>query len=383
MKKIIFILILASINLQFLYAQEPTKIDSLSSEVLQSVFVEEPEFLDSTSRKSSLKAYPYAFYTPESKLAFGAGGIFIFYTNKTSDVKPSKIGFGGYYSTNNQYKISMNNTYYFWENKFYFNLPISYGRFINKYWGVGDDVDDYDNAGYTIETFSTTLTLQLPPVWFAADRSGIIFDYDNTRIVDKQNNDLLKNDSNSVIGANGGELFGIGGDLVWDTRDNIFFPNTGGYQYFKVVFYPGMSDFVYANFELDVRHYRAFSKDHVLAGNFYLNSTVGDAPFYKLPSVGGKRMRGYFYGRYRDNFFAMLQMEYRQYFAKKWGFVLFGSAGNVSHTILEYDFNTLKYTYGTGLRYLFNEKERVNLRMDIGVNTDGSMGIYFGIEEAF
>jgi len=76
-------------------------------------------------------------------------------------------------------------------------------------------------------------------------------------------------------------------------------------------------------------------------------------------------------------------MEYRQYFSKKWGFVVFGSVGNVSPSILSYDFKHLKYTYGTGLRYLFNEKEHVNLRMDIGIGADGNTGIYFGIEEAF
>ena len=94
-------------------------------------------------------------------------------------------------------------------------------------------------------------------------------------------------------------------------------------------------------------------------------------------------MRGYFYGRYRDNFFAMLQMEYRQYFYRKLGFVVFASVGNVSASILDYNLINVKYTYGGGLRYLFNQKEKINLRMDIGIGTDGSTGIYFGIEEIF
>ena len=37
---------------------------------------------DSSERRSSFNAYPYAYYTPETSLAFGAGGIFIFYTSK-------------------------------------------------------------------------------------------------------------------------------------------------------------------------------------------------------------------------------------------------------------------------------------------------------------
>jgi outer membrane protein assembly factor BamA len=275
----------------------------------------------------------------------------------------------------------MNNTYYFANNNLYFHLPVSFGYFVNKYWGIGKEAAEYAAASYAVQTFAATLTVQLPPAWFAADRSGIIIDYDYTEIVDKFNNGFLTNDS--LPGVNGGTLIGFGADLVWDSRDNIFFPNSGGYQYFKAVFYPGISDYVYAQFELDVRHYRAFSKDHVLAGNFYLQSTVGETPFYKMPSIGGKQMRGYFYGRYRDNFFAMIQMEYRQYFSKKFGFVLFSSVGNVSSSILEYNFQNVKYTYGTGLRYLFNKKEKINLRMDIGIGTEGSTGIYFGIEEVF
>ena len=68
--------------------------------------------------RSSINAYPYVFYTPETKFAAGAGGIFIFYTAKDSVVLPSKLGFGGYYSTNKQYKISMNPVFYFFENLF-------------------------------------------------------------------------------------------------------------------------------------------------------------------------------------------------------------------------------------------------------------------------
>ena len=111
---------------------------------------------------------------------------------------------------------------------------------------------------------------------------------------------------------------------MWDSRDNIFYPSKGNYQYFRVIFYPVMSDFVFAKFELDARHFRSTGKNGVFAGNFYLESVVGETPFYKLPSIGGKQMRGYFYGRYRDNFFSMVQLEYRHFFAKRWGFVVFG-----------------------------------------------------------
>jgi hypothetical protein len=94
-------------------------------------------------------------------------------------------------------------------------------------------------------------------------------------------------------------------------------------------------------------------------------------------------MRGFFYGRYRDNFYAMMLAEYRQYFWKSFGFAVFAGIGDVSNNLLEYQFVNLKYSLGTGLRYMFNKDQKVNLRKDIGFGNDGNRGIYFGIQEAF
>lgn len=363
-------------------AQEKNDLDSLSDGLIESIYKEEPSTVNKEKR-TSFNAYPFVFYTPESKLAFGGGGVFIFYTGEDKELKPSKIGFGGNYTTNNQYKLSISPNIYMAGNNLYFELPTSFGYSVNKYWGIGDETPAYENAAYTMQYFATTFKIQVPPEMFSADRTGIIVDYDNTEIVDYLENDLLKTDS-TIIAPRGGQLWGLGTDLVWDSRDNIFFPNSGGYQYFKVVFYPGMSDYVFTVLELDVRAYRAIAPDHVFAAQFYIQSVTGDTPFYKMPLLGGQnRMRGYFNGRYRDNFYGMFQMEYRQYFSKRFGFVAFGGLGNVSSEMLAFQFDNLKYSYGAGLRYMFNKKQKVNLRMDIGFGNDGNRGVYFGIQEAF
>jgi outer membrane protein assembly factor BamA len=339
---------------------------------------------DSTkNRKMTFSGYPYAYYTPETQLAFGAGGILIFYTSKQKEILPSKVTLGAWYSTNKQYKITLTPIFYFMKNDLYISFPTSFGHFVDKFWGLGNDTPETGNEQYTLDVLSVTLDVQVPPVWFSADRSGIIFDYDKTNIVDKKNNTLLQ--ENLVPGSNGGEIIGIGTDLVWDTRDNLFFPNEGGYQYFKLIVYPSTwSDFVFYSMELDVRNYRSFSPDHVLAGNFYFAAVSGDTPFYKLPALGGQnRMRGYFEGRYRDNVYTMLQLEYRQYFWWKFGFVVFAGMGDVAEELHKFKFDEFKYSMGIGLRFLFNKEEKVNLRMDLGFGNDGNNGIYFGIEEAF
>lgn len=381
MKKIFLIFSSSLFFLQVIDAQEiERRIDSISTRALQAKYYNQLKTPD-TIRTSTFNTYPFVSYTPETDVAFGAGGIFIYYTGKEKNLKPSKIGFGGYYSINNQYRVSMINDLYLFKNKLYINLPMNYGFYINKFWGIGDDTTDYENANYTATTFATTLTVQIPTTWFSADRAGMIFDYNYTNIVDKKGNEFI--DTPSIHGSEGGQMIGFGGDLVWDSRENLFTPKSGSYQYLKLVIYPSASDFNFSFIEFDVRNYKSLKNGAVLASNFFLQSATGDAPFYKLPSLGGKQMRGYFYGRYRDNFYAMTQMEYRKSFSERWGYVLFGTLGNVAENIIEFDFNSLKYSLGTGVRYMFNKKERVNLRADIGIGADGNIGMYFGIEEAF
>jgi outer membrane protein assembly factor BamA len=347
--------------------------------IVETIYADSDSTVD---RSLSFNGYPYAFYTPETELAFGGGGILIFYTSDHIDMLPSKVGFGGYYSTNGQYSIGINPVLYFSKNRIYLEFPFNFGHYIDKFWGIGDNTVDTGNEQYTLNSVSATLTFQVPPVWFSADRTGIIFDYNDTEIEDKQNNIYLID--NEVTGSNGGTIYGFGTDLVWDTRDNLFFPNSGGYQYFKVVIYPELGDYVFYTFEIDVRHYNSFSPDHVIAGNFYFAQALGDVPFYKLPALGGQnRERGYFYGRYRDKNYMTVQLEYRQYFWWRFGFVVFAGTGNVAPELTKFTFNDLKYSYGFGLRFLFNKEEKVNLRMDIGFGIDGNRGIYFGIEEAF
>ncbi|MCK5086553.1 MAG: hypothetical protein KAQ90_03485 [Melioribacteraceae bacterium] len=335
-----------------------------------------------TSRSLQFNGYPYAYYTPETQLAFGIGGIFIFYTAADTVILPSKVTIGGWYSTNNQYNISIKPVLYFMGNNVYLEFPFNFGFYVDKFWGIGNTTEDTGNEEYTLNQFQGEFKFQVPPLWFESDRTGIIFDYNNTEIEDKKNNSYLINDE--VLGSEGGEVIGIGTDLVWDSRDNLFFPNFGTYQYLKLVLYPDWGDYKFYSVELDLRHYNAFSPDHVIAGNVYFQGIGGDPPFYYLAALGGEnRMRGYFEGRYRDKNYFMMQVEYRQYFWWKFGFAVFFGAGDVASELMQFSLTELKYSYGLGLRFLFNKDEKVNIRVDLGFGNDGNSGLYFGIEEAF
>lgn len=338
--------------------------------------------MDSTdSRKLSFDGYPYAYYTPETELAIGVGGILIFYASDSSITKPSQVVIGGYYTTNKQYSFALTPEFYFFTNKLYVSMPLSFGYNVTRFYGTGPATPDTGKVDYTSKVVSGTLTILGPSLWLTADKAGLVFDFNYTDLIDKMDNQYLLN--NKVLGSNGGNYYGVGVQAIWDTRDNIFFPNDGKYTSLKFMSYP-IGELIYYTTELDIKSYTSFSKNRVLAGQVYFNNAIGEVPFYALPQLGGQyKMRGYYQGRYTDNAYFSIQLEYRQYFWWRFGYAVFGSVGTVAPSPDKYQISEMKISYGAGLRFLFNEDQMVNIRMDLGITREGDTGVYFGIGEAF
>jgi hypothetical protein len=61
----------------------------------------------------------------------------------------------------------------------------------------------------------------------------------------------------------------------------------------------------------------------------------------------------------------------------------FAGTGAVASSPDKFRVDEFQFSYGAGLRYLFNKDQKVNVRVDLGISRNGSTGIYFGIEEAF
>jgi outer membrane protein assembly factor BamA len=343
---------------------------------------EEPDSV--AAFQASLNAYPFVFYTPETKFAFGGGGILAFYTARDSLLNPSNITVSGYYSTNNSYSLSLRSNFFFSKNRSSGVLNLSFDNIIDRFYGIGSNTLEIENAQYTLGYRGGSLEYQIPPTIAITDRSGFIVEYGNYKILDPEQNPYLLNDS-TMIGREGGIVSGLGMVWVWDTRDQVFFPNHGGLTEARFVIYTQDlgSDFTFTRVQINSRKYWSFAKDQVLAVQVYLEAIGGAPPFFKHAALGGaKIMRGYFEGRYRDRDYIATQVEYRQYFWRRFGFVAFAGFGDVARELTALALNNLKPTYGFGLRFLFNEKEKINLRCDIGFGKDTN-GVYFGIEEAF
>jgi outer membrane protein assembly factor BamA len=110
----------------------------------------------------------------------------------------------------------------------------------------------------------------------------------------------------------------------------------------------------------------------------------GEVPFRELANLGGANLlRGYYEGRYRDRQLLAAQAEVRRVLFGRFNGVLFGGVGQVGNTLGDFNQGSVKVAGGAGLRFRFNRRDRLNVRLDYGVGSGKSSGVYFGIGEAF
>jgi outer membrane protein assembly factor BamA len=337
---------------------------------------------DSTDAKNfNFRFYPYLFYTPETQLAFGAAAISYFRTSRDSLTNLSKVTLSGYYSTRKQYYAVIRPEFYLKQNAYRLYLDANFGKFYDKFWGVGNNTPDIETVDYVRMAYGFQLNLQTRV--YGNIKGGAIFEIKNSTIKDKKDNPYLL--YGNLTGSDGGMNSGIGAAFSYDNRDNIFYPGHGGFLEFQAIMFDEMlgGDFNFQRYLLNYRQYSTLVHNHILALQLYGDFTSGVVPFYELPALGGQNtMRGYFLGRYRDKQYVMAQAEYRTIVWWRLGMVGFFGLGDVAPQLSALRLDELKYSVGAGVRFVLDAKEKLNVRMDIGFGKD-TAGLYFAIEEAF
>ncbi len=328
--------------------------------------------------------YPYIFYSPESKLAVGAGGLMFFRTAANKELKPSKVLLSVFYTTNKQYNLVLSPEIYFpGIDKFYFSSRLNFSNEVGRFFSVGNKTPDIDTVSeYLTQQFNVTLEIASKNLVFQNLHTGIIYEYANNTMIDKRKNPYF---NNNVPGEDGGKIGGAGLSITFDHRNNIFYPSEGTYLKLQGVFYRKffLSDFSFDKFIVDFRQFWEPLKTHIIAFQTYTHLSNGSPPFYRLAALGGSnRMRGYFEGRYRDRDYIVTQVEYRKIVWWRLGVNAFFSFGDVADKLSNFRLDEFKHSYGFGIRFVFDETEKINLRVDIGF-AEKNTGIYFAMEEAF
>lgn len=336
-----------------------------------------------TTKRATFIPLPIIFFSPETEWGFGAAGIYSFhFAGDSINSRPSQLQLGFAYTLRNQllaylpFQLFLKNSQY----KIYGEL--GYYRYVYEFSGIG-------NKGFQEE--SELFSVNFPRVRLNALYQpkkdlfvGLRYWMDDYDIVEVAEDGLL--DEGNISGAAGGFLSGLGLVSNLDTRDQIFYPSKGVYT--ELVFFFNQkifgSDFNFFKTILDGSTFFKTKFDHIIALNTYMEFTAGDAPFNQLSLLGGsKRMRGYFEGALRDKQFVSFQAEYRMTLFWRIGAVFFAGIGAVGADIPEVsEVGNLKYSIGAGLRFLLDEKQKVNLRFDAGFGKNTS-GLYITISEAF
>ena len=188
-----------------------------------------------------------------------------------------------------------------------------------------------------------------------------------------------------VPGSQGGTASGPGLILLFDTRNKVYYTTSG--KYLEIVYHNQDdifgSDFNYQRYRFDARQFFSLSEKSTMGIQLFGDFLQGNVPFFEMTGVGGdKRMRGYLEGRFRDKNLTLLQLEYRFRLSNRWAFAAFGSGALIENNITEYNLENAKWTGGAGIRYFFDPKKRMTIRLDAAYNGKTVLP-YLSVGEAF
>ncbi len=333
---------------------------------------------------STLKAYPFVFYTPETDLAFGAGGTLTWRDDRRGpDQRPNSLLAAVTYTTRHQLTISLDPEYRTPDNRWLFDGYFGYKDYPDKFWGIGPDApasaeENFAPLIWDVQASALTVLGDSP---FLVGPSYVLMSYEPH---DLEPDGQLA--SGTIPGAEGSLSSGFGAIGAFDTRDHLFSPGEGYYLETKLrFFFPALgSDYTFQQLIVDLRHYRTLKPGLVLAVQAFSHSISGDAPFNMEAMLGGSSLlRGYWTGRYRDRKAAVLQAEARFDLVGRLGGAVFAGGGLVGDEFRDWRSSEIKPSVGLGLRFVFDREANLKLRLDVGFGEAGQSGVYVTVKEAF
>jgi outer membrane protein assembly factor BamA len=327
-------------------------------------------------------------YTPEMDFALALGGLLTFSTDKSDATLPrSTVSAFVIYSTNSSFTLSSFGDTFWKQDRLRFDFAQWYKDMPDNYWGVG-----YDHAVDVPEGSETTaynrVWFEFTPelTWRAAGDLfvGVNANLNRTRARDvaplmAQDPDYLR-DGDDVTGS------GIGLTLRYDSRDVTVNAYRG--RLFKATtthFRDALgSDDDYDVYTVDFRQYHALGRPgRTVAWQLYGRFASGEVPWSAKSGVGSPfDLRGYTWGRFRDDVATWGLIEYRHMFAQRLprhGWAAWVGLGFIGEDLGDLGGHDLP---NAGLGWRWELQPRRNLRMDLGVGRDDA-GFYLSMNEAF
>ncbi len=341
---------------------------------------------DSSLYLQKFIAAPVISYSPETNLAFGTGAKYLFKFNGSGEeTRVSNMPVTVQYTLNNQFFLYSGFEIFTNQEKWVIEGNLLFQNYPRLYYGIGNDTPKENEEEYNYYQFLAE------PIFLKQmfDRYLFVgggFRYNHIFKTEFEEDGLIA--QNRPDGFDGSTSVGAEVAILYDSRNNILNAQDGWYLEFTHGKYGevlgGTNKFNLTRF--DLRHYIDISKKNndILAVQFIGRTTRENLPFSEYSFLGSSEiMRGYREGRFVDRDLLAGQVEYRKNFKEsRWGAVAFLGAGNVYNNIDEFQFGSLKPSYGAGARFQIDEAENLNIRLDWGFG-NGSNSVYLSIAESF
>ena len=370
----IFLLLLTLSLVGTSYAQKKRKILGFSP-------------LDDTlsTEKKGVFILPLIYFTPDTRWAFGGAGVYYFKVqpkdSTQKETRTSFIQFLADYTENKQSDVWSTWNIFTRDEKFLLKGDLRFRNFPDRFYGIGNTT-----TKESMEKYSYNL-LQIRGMFLRQIKKDVFlgFDYEFRKEygLSYADNGLLG--SGIITGYQGGIGSALGAVAIIDTRDNIINAYKGSLAEFSSYFFSPIlgSSFQFINVNGMYQKYWQVGKKRVLAMQHKARFTFGDVPFLDMSTLGGEDiLRGYAKNRYRDQHLIASQVEYRFPLFWRLGLTTFAGAGDIFSKISDLSFRNLKYSVGTGLRFVINPAERLNIRLDYAYGKEGGL-YYIMVAEAF
>jgi len=156
---------------------------------------------------------------------------------------------------------------------------------------------------------------------------------------------------------------GIALSGIYDSRDDTMMPSSGQLYDLTVWNYGGLlgGDFDYTTARFKFNMFHRLAEKFVLGYRFDISTAGGDVPYYAEPYVS---LRGIPALRYTGDSAAVIEVEGRYDFAKRWSGVAFAGLGFVDETELSKTQDDI-YGYGVGIRFQALKEQNIWLGIDL------------------
>lgn len=345
-----------------------------------------PKSIDTTKvlYKNKLLIFPIAALSTETSWVFGLANAYIFKTSKKdSSLRTSTMPSGLLYTLKDQILIALGANIFLPRERYIIRFESSFSRFPDKFWGLGNETPDSAEEAYTFTQFyvNPAISRKIYRNLFV----GLGLEYQHVYNIKYEQGGNFEDDQ--VVGIYNREqytVFGASALVTYDSRNHAYTPNRGAL--FRVKFSTFnknvFSDYDFRSFDVDFRRFLKVGKRNVLALQYYGLFTFGEVAYRNLAILGGNSMmRGYYGGRYRDKMFMGLQGEYRFPVYWRFGAVAFASAGQVADEFSRFNFKTIHYAAGAGIRFSVLPRENLNLRFDVAYGD--KVNYYVVLAESF